>query len=449
MNHEEYKIDLQARMELFPVSAAIHKDAQDAWLQIGGCDLESLAAEYGTPLYIYDLETLNHGVDEYKKALAQFYPGQAGITYAGKAYLCTAIAQWTQKQELYLDCTGAGELWIAAEANLPGDHLVVHGVNKSLGDLQAALDQAGIIVVDNLFELERVASLCKNQPHACPQIWLRLRPGVSGHTHSYNQTGQEDSKFGLSQEELHQAVEFSLAEGLALNGLHFHLGSHFHDPAPYATAIEICLNQMAALRKYTGWLSQTLCIGGGWGVAYREADLPQPDKASFIQFVAEHLVSGCKARDLPLPRLQIEPGRSLAARAGVALYRVGATKQTAQRCWLLLDGGLADNPRPALYRARYSALPVQSPGRPGAGLYWLAGPYCESGDILIESLPMPAVQPGELVAVPASGAYQLSMASNYNGARKPAVVLVENGSARLIQRRETLDDLVRRDLRLA
>jgi diaminopimelate decarboxylase len=167
-----------------------------------------------------------------------------------------------------------------------------------------------------------------------------------------------------------------------------------------------------------------------------------------VNFIAGKVVAGCRQRDLPLPRLQLEPGRGLVARAGVALYRIGAVKESSNRRWLLLDGGLADNPRPALYHARYSALPVRDPGRPQSGPAWLGGPFCESGDVLIEALPMPAVLPGELIAVPVSGAYQLSMASNYNGARKPAVVMLRDGTARLIQRRETLDDLVRRDMPL-
>jgi diaminopimelate decarboxylase len=183
-------------------------------------------------------------------------------------------------------------------------------------------------------------------------------------------------------------------------------------------------------------------------VAYHESELPQPSIETYVNFVCEKVVTGCRQRDLPLPRLQLEPGRGLVARAGVAIYRLGTVKESANRRWLLLDGGLADNPRPALYQARYSALPVSDPGRPQKGPAWLGGPFCESGDVLIEALPMPATAPGELIAVPVSGAYQLSMASNYNGARKPAVLMLQDGTARLIQRRETLEDLVRRDMPL-
>jgi diaminopimelate decarboxylase len=191
-----------------------------------------------------------------------------------------------------------------------------------------------------------------------------------------------------------------------------------------------------------------LCPGGGWGVAYHEDDLPHPPVEAYVRLIAESIVAGCRQRELPLPHLHLEPGRSLVARAGVALYRVGAVKQTGHRRWVLLDGGMTDNPRPALYGARYSALPVWQPRRPEAGPAWLAGPFCESGDVLIEALPLPQVQPGELVAVPVSGAYHLSMSSNYNGARRPAVLWLEDGAACLIQAREMEKDLIRRDKRL-
>ncbi len=208
------------------------------------------------------------------------------------------------------------------------------------------------------------------------------------------------------------------------------------------------LDMIAELRDQSGWTPEVVSPGGGWGVPYHEDDLPHPSIEEYVAFVGSRLAAGCRERDLPLPRLQLEPGRSLVARAGVAIYRVGAVKCTPARRWLLLDGGMADNPRPALYRARYSALPVREPARPVSSPAWLAGPFCESGDVLIEELPLPDVQEGEYVAVPVSGAYHLAMGSNYNGARKPEVLWVENGRAHVIQRRETVEDLLARDLDL-
>jgi len=267
-------------------------------------------------------------------------------------------------------------------------------------------------------------------------------------THAHTQTGQAGSKFGMAPEEIRAAVRRALAAGLPLTGLHFHQGSHFHDPAPLGPALDTALDLGAELRGEFGWLPTVLCPGGGWGVAYHEDDLPQPPVESYVALIAGRLREGCARRGLPLPRLQLEPGRSLVARAGLALYRVGAVKEVAGRRWLLVDGGLADNPRPALYGARYSALPVEEPGRPYAGPAWIGGPYCESGDVLIHGLPMPEVAVGELIAVPAGGAYQLSMASNYTGAGRPAVLWLEEGREQVVQRREDPADLLRRDVPL-
>ncbi len=434
------------RLELFPHTTQIETATDDEYLTIAGCDLSSLADLYGTPLYVYDRVTLDTAVEAYQRALADFYPGASGITYAGKAFLCIALAQWTQHHHLWVDCTGVGELEIAIAAGVPREHILVHGVNKSPQDLSAAVAHAGTVVVDNLIELERLVTRAEQTNAPFPNLWLRLRPGSAVETHhAHTQTGQDDSKFGMDPVEIVQAAHICRERHLPLKGLHFHQGSHFHDPTPIRSALEKTLDLMEEIRAEPDW---SLCPGGGWGVAYHEDDLPQPSIEAYVRFVAEKLVAGCRERGLPLPRLHLEPGRSLVARAGVALYRVGAVKKTPHRRWVLLDGGMADNPRYALYRARYSALPVWQPRRPQAGPAWLAGPYCESGDILIESLPLPQVQPGELVAIPVSGAYHLSMASNYNGARRPAALWLENGTARLIQARETPDNLMHRNKRL-
>jgi diaminopimelate decarboxylase len=443
----DYEVPL--RLALLPVTARIEARQGEERLVIADCDLAALADRYGTPLYLYDQATLDAAVDTYRWAAACAYPGESGITYAGKAFLCVALAQWAHRRDLWLDCTGAGELAVAAAAGVGRESILVHGVNKSQEDLVVALSLAGTIVVDNLLELERLAGLFADREGTAmpfPDLWLRIRPGLAVATHAYTQTGQEDSKFGMDPGEARRAVRLCRQQGLPLTGLHFHLGSHFRDPDPIAPALEMALDLVAALRDESGWLPQALCPGGGWGCAYHEDELPHPPIEEYVEFVAERLVRGCQGRALPLPRLQLEPGRSLVARAGVALYRVGTVKANPQRRWLLLDGGLADNPRPALYGARYSALPVVRPHRPAAGLAWLAGPYCESGDVLIEALPFPEVEPGECVAVPMSGAYHLSMASNYNGALKPAVVWLADGTARLIRERQQVGDLIRWDL---
>lgn len=445
------------RVPLFPISTRLSERASDTVLSIDGLPLDDLAARFGTPLYVYDQATLDSAEEIYRKALAQYYPGESGLTYAGKAFLCTALAQWARRRDLWLDCTGVGEISIAlAGIDRSGTDLtasspaaiVVHGVNKSQPDLEFALQNASILVVDNLTELERLVELYREAYVDMPKLWLRLRPGVLVDTHAHIQTGQSESKFGFNFNEAAQAVDSCLRAGLPLTGLHFHLGSQFHEVKPLVRSLEAVLDFCVAMRNIHNWLPQVISPGGGWGVAYHESDLPQPPIQAYVQRLAESLVTGCNQRDIPLPRLQLEPGRSLVARAGVAIYRLGTIKQTSQRRWFLVDGGLADNPRPALYNARYSALPVTQPERPVSQPIWLAGPYCESGDILIEALPMPDMHPGELVAVPVSGAYHLSMSSNYNGAPRPAVVWLARGQAHLVLRRENSSDLLRRDLPL-
>jgi len=435
------------RTDLFPITTRVETAVGRSFLTVAGHDLRLLAERYGTPLYLYDQATLDDAVSAYRRALAVHYPGDSGLTYAGKAFLCLALAQWIRQQGLWLDCTGAGEIGIAVAAGLERERVLVHGVNKGPADLAAAAAHAGTVVVDNVTELRRWIVLAESGT-ALPDFWLRLQPGLAVETHAHIQTGQAGSKFGMGPAELREASGLALAAGLPLTGLHFHQGSHFSDPAPLGPALETALDLMVEMRDAAGWLPTVLCPGGGWGVAYHEDDLPHPPVVSYVAFVADRLREGCVRRGLPLPRLQLEPGRSLVARAGVALYRVGAVKETAGQRWLLLDGGLADNPRPALYDARYTALPVEEPGRPTIGPAWLGGPYCESGDVLIRALPMPAVQEGEVIAVPVSGAYQLSMASNYNGAGRPVVVWLREGKVQLIQERERPGDLMRRDASL-
>ena len=427
------------RLDLFPDTTRLEGGS----LSIGGCELAPLAEHFGTPLYLYDRLTMDNAVKAYQAALAEFYPGESSLTYAGKAYLCLAIAEWTQQHHLKVDCTGLGEIAIAVAAGVPPERLLSHGVNKSAADIKAACEHAGILVVDNLAELQH---LIKNSGRMrLPNLWLRFQPGQSVETHAYTQTGQAGSKFGMDAAQILQAAQLCREHNLPLTGLHFHMGSQFRDPTPLVPGLEHTLDLAKAIGFGSNW---ALSPGGGWGVAYHEDELPSPDLRNYVHLLAGTLIKGCRRLGLALPSLHLEPGRSLVARAGVALYRVGAVKQVAGRVWALLDGGMADNPRPALYGARYSAMPVRDPERPASQPVWFAGPYCESGDVLIEALPFPEVREGDLVAVPVSGAYQLSMSSNYNGSRRPAVIWLDHGQAQMIQVREPIDDLIRHDLRL-
>lgn len=427
------------RLSLFPNATKI----QNNQLTIAGQALNQLAEQYGAPLYIYDRATLDASAQEYQGALAAFYPGPASVTYAGKAFLCKALAAWTQLHNLTVDCTGEGEIGIAVAGGVPREKILVHGVNKSMADLKSAFEHAGTIVVDNLTELIRIQLLLTNYQASAPNIWLRLLPGVAVTTHhSHTQTGQHDSKFGMTRDEILEAAKFCKENKLPLNGIHFHQGSNFRDPEPLIPAIDLALD----IAKEIGFSGEWhFCPGGGWGVAYHEDELPNPPVESYVRGIAEAVIEGCKSRGLDLPVLHLEPGRSLVARAGVALYRVGAIKQRGDKTWVLTDGGMADNPRFALYGARYSCLPVEGLDREISAKVSIAGPYCESGDILIEDLPMPELKEGELIAIPVSGAYHLSMSSNYNGARRPEVLMLEEGKVEVMLRRETVDDLLRRD----
>lgn len=451
------------RLDLFPITTTIENDS----LTIAGHPLASLADRYLTPLYIYDRATLDLAAKTYTNALSAHYPAPSRITYAGKAFLCKTIAAWTQTRDLMVDCTGEGEIAIAVATGVPRENILVHGVNKSLDDLQSAIEHAGTIVVDNLTELKRIhviLSKAKDLYHGkrdshrrlrgavatLPQsditLWLRLLPGVAVRTHHvHTQTGQHDSKFGMTREEILQAAQISKSANLPLNGIHFHQGSNFRDPEALLPAIDIALD----LAKEIGFKGEWhFCPGGGWGVAYHEDELPHPSIEVYVRGIANAVTEGCHQRGLTLPHLHLEPGRSLVARAGVAVYRVGTVKRRGDKVWLLTDGGMADNPRYALYGARYSCLPVSGVGGERSEVISIAGPYCESGDVLIEDLSMPKIKEGDLIAIPMAGAYHLSMSSNYNGARRPAVLWLAEGQAEIIQRRETVEDLLRRDLLL-
>lgn len=434
-----FEITIVDRLQLFPITTTIEKNS----LTIAGQALALLVENYGTPLYLYDRATMDHAATGYKSALASRYPAAASVTYAGKAFLNTAIAQWTQFHNLFVDCTGEGEIAMALAGGVPREHILVHGVNKSIADLKSAIQHAGTLVVDNLTELDHIADLFTASSSQFPNLWLRLLPGLAVETHhAHTQTGQHDSKFGMTREEILEAAQVCKDHKLPLNGIHFHQGSNFRDASPLQAAIELGLAIAKEISFKDEW---HFSPGGGWGVAYHEDELPQPDINEYVNMIAENVLEGCKTRGLVLPHLHLEPGRSLVARAGVAVYRVGAIKRRGDKVWILTDGGMTDNPRYAMYRARYSCLTVSGPGRERSEKVSIAGPYCESGDVIIENLLMPKIEEGELIAIPASGAYHLSMSSNYNGSRKPVVLWLEKGRGKIITRREIIEDLLKRD----
>ncbi|MCS6844270.1 MAG: diaminopimelate decarboxylase [Caldilineales bacterium] len=421
----------------------------DGGLAIGGCDLEDLAGRFGTPLYVYDRATLDAAAAAYADALRRAYPGSWEVAYAAKAWLCPAVAAWAAARGLGMDVVSAGEIALARRGGFPPSRMHLHGNHKSPFDLLAALDAGvGRIVVDHREELRLVDRLARGRGLRQP-IWLRVNPDVNVDTHGHVRTGHAASKFGLGLAD--GSAEAAAAEalqrsGVALVGLHCHIGSQLRDPAPLLAAVERLLDLAGRLRQATGWEPAELSPGGGWAVPYTpDQAVGMPSVDEYLGAVAQAVVEGCRRRGLALPRLIVEPGRSLVARAGVAVYTVGAVKRSGDVTYAFVDGGLADNPRPALYAATYTALLANRSGEGPLQTVRVAGPYCETGDVLIQAVDLPPLRPGDLLAVPVSGAYQLSMASNYNASLRPAVVWVEEGQPQLVQRRETLADLWARD----
>jgi diaminopimelate decarboxylase len=491
---EDHRMD-----KLWPNTSRMD-EREELW--IGGCAASTLAQAHGTPLYVFDEETLRTQARAYRDALRRHYPGTAQAAYASKAYLCTALAQLFAEEGLDLDVVSGGELYVALRAGFPPERIHFHGNNKSREELTEALAaKISRIVVDNFYELEMLAALAggSRTPALAPKrsagasvthhasrfpIWLRLSPGIQAHTHSHIQTGHLDTKFGfpIATGDAERAVAMAMqSPGLELVGLHCHIGSQIYEPETLADAAAVLIAFAAEMRDRHGFILRELSPGGGWGVPMTEED-PEALVEPYVAALAAAIAGTCRAHGLDLPRLVLEPGRSLVARAAVALYTVGATKEIpGVRTYVSVDGGMADNIRPALYGAKYAARAAggrnqesgvrsqESEVSPQAAdsrwqmadgnkkhavrstqreVVTLAGKFCESGDVLIRDIELPRLEPGDLLAVPMAGAYTLSMASNYNLSTRPAVVLVGDGQARLIQRRETYEDLVVRDVPL-
>jgi len=433
---------------LWPDTAATTADGR---LSIAGCDTAALAAQYGTPLYLLDEATLRATATTFTGALERHYPAPATVHYAGKALLNTAVAQLMARYGLGLDCVSIGELAVARHAGVDLAAVHLHGNAKPGRELATALEWGiGRVVVDSLDELETLGELARGrrEPQA---VLLRLNPGIDVHTHAHVQTGQLDSKFGLpiatgmAEAAVRRALEMP---GLRLAGLHMHLGSQIVDLAPLRRAIHDLFSFAAAMRDRLDWTIEEFSPGGGMGVAYRPGD-PAPEVAEYVRLLAEATLEAAHAAGLEPPRLVLEPGRALIARAVVALYRVVAVKEiVGVRRFVAVDGGMGDNIRPALYDARYHVVRADRLEAAATERTTVVGRYCESGDVLLRDVGLPPVEPGALLAIPMAGAYTLSMASNYNLVPRPALLLLQNGDHHIIQRRETVDDLLARDIPL-
>ena len=427
---------------LAPVTTTL--DDQDR-LVVGGCRLSELAERYGTPLYVIDEETVRSTCRAYKQALIRHYPGPSLPVYASKANSSLLMSSIAASEGLGLDAVSAGELLTALQGGMPGERMVLHGNNKNDEELLLAFNNGVTIVVDNQHDLERLAELVPaDGPPA--QLMLRFTPGIECHTHEYIRTGHLDSKFGFDPDQLEPVLKQLRGQRWArLTGLHAHIGSQIFELEPHRDLAAVMADALKLARDL-GHPVEDLNVGGGLGIRYVESDDP-PSIDQWVQVVAEAVTAACRARNLDLPRLMCEPGRSLVATAGVTLYAVGSRKTIpGVRTYVAIDGGMSDNPRPITYQSLYTCCLADRPQAPADETVNLVGKHCESGDVLLKDLPLPKTQSGDIVAVFATGAYNASMSSNYNRIPRPAAVVVQNGSSELVQRREQPDDLLRYDV---
>jgi len=434
---------MTARLPLFPLNAEIDNRGH---LVVGGCDTVELTGEFGTPLYVFDEATLRSKCAEFKNEFGRRYSDVA-VIYACKAFINRAVAIILMEEGLGLDVVSAGELGIARSVGFPLTRVYFHGSNKSAEEIKLGLDwHVGRIVVDNFHELSMLNEIAAGQGQVA-DILLRLTPGVDPHTHKYITTGIIDSKFGFPIMSGEEAVAQALAApNLNLVGLHFHIGSLIHEVEPYQKSIEFALNFAAEMKQKYNFELKELNVGGGFAIQY-SLDSPVLPLSVHAEAITSRVISKCKELKLALPRLIVEPARAVVGQAGVALYKVGVVKDIpGVRRYVSVDGGMADNIRPALYGAKYEAVVANKVSAKETEKVTIAGKFCESGDILVKDIALPSVSAGDIIAIPDSGAYCLPMGSNYNAALKPAIVLVKEGKARLIRRRETLDDLSRCDL---
>lgn len=415
-------------LELFPDNAAV----EDGELAIDGARASALADEFGTPLLVYSEPTLRRSAQAYRRAAPD-----ALVAYSLKAFPNLALLRLFAGEGLGADVSTLGELTFALRAGIPGRSIVLHGNNKSAEELQAAAENdVGLVVLDALDEIDLAARA------GIRRVLVRATPGIDAETHDAIKTAHHGSKFGLPPDQALDAIERARTEGLEVAGLHVHIGSQLLDLGAERMTIDWLASFAAECRADLGWTPEIVDLGGGLGIQYVENE-PAPAVEDFVGALLQRMERAWKLHSLPSPKLILEPGRSLVGRAGFTLYRVGAVKRASDATvYAAVDGGMSDNPRPHLYGARYVALLANRAGEAPTASYSIAGKHCESGDVLIERVELPEPRRGDLLAVPGTGAYTLGMASNYNAVPRPAAVLVLDGRARLIRRRETIDDLL-------
>ncbi|QQE72830.1 diaminopimelate decarboxylase [Brevibacillus composti] len=417
-------------------------------LEIGGCDVTKLAAEFGTPLYVYDEALIRSKcrafVDAFRASGFSFQ-----VAYASKAFCTMAMCKLVEEEGLSLDVVSGGELYTALQAGFPVERIHFHGNNKSLEEILMALDaKIGCFVVDNFYELSLLAELGRERQEKIA-VLLRVTPGVEAHTHEYISTGQQDSKFGfdvISGQALQAIRQAETSEWLELLGVHSHIGSQIFEAEGFLIAIGRLAELLDEARKEVGFVSKVLNVGGGFGIRYVEGDTPMPPE-HYVQAITKAVREEFQTRELPLPELWIEPGRSIVGDAGTTLYHIGSQKEIPQiRKYIAVNGGMTDNLRPALYQARYEAAIANRMNDKDTETVSVAGKCCESGDMLIHDIALPEAKPGDILAVSSTGAYGYAMSNNYNRIPRPAVVFVHEGTAELVVKRESFADMVSHDL---
>jgi diaminopimelate decarboxylase len=415
-------------LELFPDTSAVERGE----LAVGGISTAALVGEFGTPLVVYCERTVLGAVRAYVRAAPE-----ALVLYGVKAFPNLALLRLLAAEGLGADVSTLGELEYAQRAGVPGERIVVHGNNKSDDELREAVAVgARFVVLDALDEIARAADA------GVGRVLVRVTPGIEADTHPAIRTAHHGSKFGLPPEQALAAIGEARDAGLDVVGLHLHIGSQLLDMQAARTSVDWLGGFAAECRAALDWQPQVVDLGGGLGIEYVPRERP-PAIADFVSALLERLEHSWTLHGLDLPNVILEPGRSLVGRAGITLYRVGVIKQASETTtYVAVDGGMSDNPRPQLYGARYSALLANRAGEEPSGTYTVCGKHCESGDVLIESLRLPEPRRGDLLAVAGTGAYTLAMGSNYNAVPRPAAVLVANGQARLIRRRESIDDVL-------
>ncbi len=421
-------------------------------LEIGGADCVTLAKEFGTPLYVFDEAYIRRMMRVYRDTLAKEYEGRGLVLYASKAFSCKAIYRIADEENIGIDVVSGGELYTALQAGFPAERIYMHGNNKLDYEIGEALDaRIGCIVADAYSEIDKIDAEAKKRG-MIQTILLRINPGVEAHTHAFVQTATTDSKFGfsISNGTAEEVTAYALQKkNVKLAGYHCHIGSQIFEKQSFVIAVEKCMDFCAKMRDCLGFTPNTLNLGGGYGIWYTDEDrkITPEGYAEYLTALISEVKNKATKHQLPLPYILIEPGRSIVGEAGITLYTVGAIKDIPSvKKYVAIDGGMFDNPRYALYESKYTALLANRANEEDTELVTIAGKCCESGDIIAVNLPLPKAESGDILAVLSTGAYNYSMAMNYNRNKIPPCVLVKEGKGEYIVKPQTYEDLTRNDV---